>query len=92
MVVILQYVEWFSNFTRAPDAASGLYCVKKQLNSDGTPSAAVVPVSAIKRSIHLFPKWGGPVPVNWTCENVIDECTTFYMNPFLDLRTYCNIS
>ncbi|THU84840.1 hypothetical protein K435DRAFT_822599 [Dendrothele bispora CBS 962.96] len=89
---LLAYVEWFSNFTRVPDTASGLYRVKKQLNSDGTPSAAVVPVSAIKRSIHLFPKWGGPVPANWTCENVLDECTTFYMNPFLDLRTYCNIS
>lgn len=53
--------------------------------------ASVIPISLIQRSIHLLPKWGGPVPQHWTSENVLDECTTFYVNTFKDAHTYFNL-
>ncbi|THU78566.1 hypothetical protein K435DRAFT_824095 [Dendrothele bispora CBS 962.96] len=87
----LAYVEWFSKFTRHPDPSSGMYRLKRQVMNNGTPSVSVVPVEMIKRSVHLFPKWGGTVPSEWTCENVLDICPNFLLNPFRDLHTYCNL-
>ncbi|THU96048.1 hypothetical protein K435DRAFT_665236 [Dendrothele bispora CBS 962.96] len=88
----LAYIEWFTKFTHLPDSSSGMYRLKRQLNRDGTPSSSVIPVSMIKCSVHLFPRWGGPVPPDWTCENVLDMCPNFFLNPFQDLHTYCNLN
>ncbi|THU75625.1 hypothetical protein K435DRAFT_706780, partial [Dendrothele bispora CBS 962.96] len=86
----LAYVEWFTGFSRNPDASSGLYRIRHDVLSDSTLKASVVPLETIKQSVHLFPKWGGSVPADWSCESVLDDCAIFYVNPFKDLRTYCN--
>ncbi|THV03159.1 hypothetical protein K435DRAFT_817339 [Dendrothele bispora CBS 962.96] len=85
----LAYVEWFTKFTRQLDPSSGMHRLKRQVMSDGSLSVSVIPVEMIKQSVHLFPKWGGTVPSDWTCENVLDVCPTFLLNPFCDLHTYC---
>ncbi|THU75777.1 hypothetical protein K435DRAFT_613706, partial [Dendrothele bispora CBS 962.96] len=66
----LAYVEWFTKFARKPEPYTGLYRVKRQILRDGSPSASVVPVEMIKHSVHLYPKWAGTVPSDWTCETV----------------------
>ncbi|KAI1782246.1 hypothetical protein LXA43DRAFT_1148513 [Ganoderma leucocontextum] len=58
---------------------------------NGARIASVIPVSTLQRSVHLIPKWGGPVPSHWTSENILDECKTFYMNLFKDAHTYFNL-
>ena len=86
----LAYVEWFTKFNVAPEPESRLHKVS-WAKQNGTRIASVIPVSALQRSVHLIPKWGGPVPSHWTSENVLSECKTFYVNLFKDSHTYFNL-
>ncbi|KAF7425010.1 hypothetical protein PC9H_010321 [Pleurotus ostreatus] len=52
----LAYIKWYSPLTRLPDANYPMYKISRIANE-----ASVVLVSAIERSIHLYPKWGGPL-------------------------------
>ena len=88
----LAYVEWFTKFNTSPDPDSQLLVHKVAwAKQNSMRIASVVPVYTLQRSVHLIPKWGGPVPLHWTSENVLDECTTFYMNSFKDSHTYFNL-
>ncbi|KAF8904906.1 hypothetical protein CPB85DRAFT_1416217 [Mucidula mucida] len=84
----LAYVEWFSTFAARPEAASGMYRLKRQLAGDGSPLVSVLPVSVIQSSVHLFPKWGRTVPVDWTNENVLDRSSTFSLSNYKDQSTF----
>ncbi|KAL6299809.1 hypothetical protein BKA93DRAFT_888051 [Sparassis latifolia] len=86
----LAYVEWFSKFTASPDANLKMYKVKQTLK-DGARLASVVPLSLIQISVHFLPKWRRAVPAHWTSENVLDQCSTFYVNPFKNRHTYFNL-
>ncbi|TBU39420.1 hypothetical protein BD309DRAFT_983070 [Dichomitus squalens] len=66
----LAYIEWFSKFSASPERNSGFYKVSRSYKD--------VPVGLIQRSVHLTPKWNGPVPSDWTSENVLDKCSVFY--------------
>ncbi|KAJ7050260.1 hypothetical protein C8F01DRAFT_1345417, partial [Mycena amicta] len=67
----LAYVEWFSPFASAPEAWHHFYKVKRS-TKEGEHVAAVIPVSAIRRSVHLLPKFGPVAPAEWTSSNVLD--------------------
>jgi hypothetical protein len=82
----LAYVEWFSEFT-GPESDHGMYKLKRSVR-DGERVASVVPVSSIRRSAHLFPKFGREVPEDWASGNVLERCSTFYLNPFVDRNMY----
>ena len=82
----LAYVEWFSNFT-TPDPHHEMYKINRSLE-DGQRVASVVPISTIKRSVHFFPRFGSAVPDSWTVDNVLEKCSTFYLNPFTDRHMY----
>jgi hypothetical protein len=60
----LAYVEWFSPFTRSPEPHHGLHKVSRALPSELRKSA-IVEVSRIRQSIHLFPCFGGSWRSNW---------------------------
>ncbi|KAI0819422.1 hypothetical protein BC628DRAFT_1423760 [Trametes gibbosa] len=85
----LAYIEWFSKFLSSPDANLCMYKIKRLMGE--ARLASVLPVTLIERSVHLLPKWGGNVPDSWTTENVLDECLTFFVNPFKDAHTYYNL-
>lgn len=57
----------------------------------GSRHASVIPVQNIKRSVMLFPKFGPVVDRSWTSDNVLEECETFYVNPFVDEHSYRTI-
>lgn len=82
----LAYIEWFSKFT-TPDDHHGMFKVNRSLEG-GERVASIVPVSMIRRSAHLFPKFGPAVPEGWSADNVLEKCTTFYLNPFTDRHMY----
>lgn len=84
------YVEWFSNFARAPDSHYHMSKVTAPL-TEREKITSVIPLALLERSAHLHPKWGGPVPVHWTSENVMDECTTFYLNQYKNLHDFYNL-
>lgn len=62
--------------------------LNRALDSGGDRIASIVPVSSIRRSVHLFPKFGSKVPDHWTSANVLEKCTTFYLNQFSDRHMY----
>ncbi|KAF8872853.1 hypothetical protein CPB85DRAFT_1237372 [Mucidula mucida] len=76
------YVEWFTRFTARADARSNLYLIQRDTAHDRNPLVSVLPVSLIKGSVALFPKWGRVVPKEWSSENVLDQAGTFFMNNY----------
>jgi len=82
----LAYVEWFSEFT-SPESNHGMHKLKRSMQ-DGARVASIVPVSSIRRSVHLFPKFDRVVPADWNSDNVLEKCSTFYLNPFVDRNMY----
>ncbi|KAJ6537053.1 hypothetical protein B0H19DRAFT_1382817 [Mycena capillaripes] len=86
----LAYVEWFSAFTPQPEPHHLMYKVKRSLK-DGDRMASIVPVANIRRSVHLFPKFGPVAPPHWTSANVLEECPTFFVNCFSDRHIYTTL-
>ena len=82
----LAYIEWFSNFS-TPDPDHQMYKVNRSLEGGGRV-ASIVPISTIKRSVHLFPRFGQVIPSEWTMDNVLEKCSIFYLNPFADRHMY----
>ena len=82
----LAYVDWFSKFT-TPDRDHRMFKLGRSLE-DGGRIASIVPISTIRRSVHLFPKFGSSVPEGWSSDNVLEKCGTFYLNPFTDRHMY----
>ena len=63
-----------------------------RLLKDGKRVASIIPVSTIYRSVHLVPKFGDlDATDEWTSSNVLDECSTFYVNSFTDRHTYITL-
>jgi hypothetical protein len=58
---------------------------------DGKRMASIICVSDIERSVVLFPKFGPVANHEWTSSNVLEECTSFYVNPFTDRHSYFTI-
>lgn len=87
----LAYVEWFLKFPAAPQANHGMYKIKRSKNALGHRLASVIPLSAIRRSVYLFPVFGPIAPREWTSGNVLEECEAFYVNPFSDRHAYHTI-
>ncbi|KAJ7732001.1 hypothetical protein B0H16DRAFT_1329015 [Mycena metata] len=75
----LAYVEWFSPFSSDPEPTHLLHKIKRSLK-DGVRISSVIPVSNIRRSIHLIPKFGPTAPKEWTSSNVLDRCSQFFAN------------
>ena len=82
----LAYIEWFSEFA-PPESGHGMHRLKRSARGS-EHVASVVPVSSIRRSAHLFPKFSCAVPDDWTSDNVLEKCSIFYLNPFSDRNMY----
>ncbi|KAG2132881.1 uncharacterized protein EDB93DRAFT_1323046 [Suillus bovinus] len=83
----LAYVEWFTLF-REPDESSGLRLISRSTRHLRRNSA-VIHVDEIIRPCHLIPKMGQLVNPTWTSANVYELASEFYLNPFIDLETFC---
>ncbi|KAJ3561172.1 hypothetical protein NP233_g10357 [Leucocoprinus birnbaumii] len=90
------YVEWFLPFSRARiDSASGLYRITRAFEDSGPEKhrkASIIPIDYITQSIHLLPKFGPAVPLDWTSDSVLEDCETFYVNTFSDRFVYSTLS
>lgn len=81
------YVEWFSKISGAPDRNHKMFKTMR-LFRDGRRAASIIPISRIRRSVHLFPKFGQTAPRHWTSATVLEKCDTFYINPLSDRHSY----
>ncbi|PPQ85108.1 hypothetical protein CVT26_005404 [Gymnopilus dilepis] len=90
----LAYIEWYSPLAKAAEARHGMmYRVKKPQNSSqNRRPGAIIPLGHIRQSCMLFPAFPpGHVPPNWTWDNVLDQCDTFYINNWLSKYSYQTI-
>ena len=86
----LAYVEWFSPLS-APNGSHGMHRVSRSYR-DGRRFASIIPLAEVCRSVQLFPVFGPIMPQDWQSPTVLDECQSFYINPFLDRHLYRNLS
>ncbi|KAI9451738.1 hypothetical protein BJY52DRAFT_1154329 [Lactarius psammicola] len=86
----LAYVEWFSPLS-TPDESHGMYRVSRSYRN-GRRLATIIPLAEVCRSVQLFPAFGPSVPQQWQSSTVLDECRTFYINPFLDRHLYQSLN
>ena len=84
----LAYIEWYSPLPNNPERNHLLYKVSPQREPDGSQICGIIPVANICRSVHLFPKFGQFAPQDWTANNVLDICNTFFLNDFTDRHMY----
>ncbi|KAL1667054.1 hypothetical protein GGG16DRAFT_59260 [Schizophyllum commune] len=83
----LAYIEWYTPFSTRADPDNLMYKISP-VHIDGGILSSVTPLAHIRRSVHLFPKFGRTAPTEWTSSNVLDLCKTFYVNSFADKHLY----
>ena len=79
------YVERFEPFG---EKKHGLYHVRRATDSSGDSIASIIAIGNIERSVHLYPNFGNASHPDWTPENVLDRCSSFYLNSFSDRHAY----
>ena len=84
----LAYVEWYTPLRDSPEPNHLLYKVSPQKDRDGTRICSIIPLANIRRSVHLYPKFGAFAPQEWSSSNVLDRCNTFFVNDFTDRHMY----
>jgi hypothetical protein len=86
----LAYVEWFAPFPTAPEPGHLMYKLVRTIRN-GQRLASILPVQSFRRSVHLFPKCGPSIPLDWTSSTVLDESLGFLASPFSDRNAYVTI-
>ena len=89
----LAFIEWYSkHHPEADHTASGMYTIKKIGNSEGVLSGAVVPLSEIRQSCMLIPKYKDSRAEDaWTSASVLDNCSSFVINNWQHMYAYQTI-
>ena len=84
----LAYVEWFSPLAAAPDRKNKMYKVMR-LTENGRRCASIIRVDTILGSVHLFPQLESTTtPREWNSFTVLEQCNSFYVNPFAGLDSH----
>lgn len=75
-----------------PHKAHGMYKVKRSLSGDGSVNGAIIPLSNIRQSCHLFPKFdNNDALCQWSASTALDTATSFYVNNWLNSYAYQTI-
>lgn len=59
---------------------------------NGHRQASVIPLSSLISSVHLLPQFGQNGPQGMNSFTVLEECHSFYVNPFSDMDNYMAFS
>lgn len=89
----LAYVEWFSAFPSRPHKDHRMYKITRSFRSNHPDyrHASIIPVGNIRRTVQLLPVFGPVAPREWTSQNVLECCSEFYVDPFLDEQTFMTL-
>ncbi|KAJ7634868.1 hypothetical protein FB45DRAFT_830357 [Roridomyces roridus] len=77
----LAYVDWYKPLN-APVPDIGMHEVSLSSRNHRQKSS-IIPITAIFRSCHLIPVFGRAANPTWTSDRVLDQCKSFYVNPYL---------
>ncbi|KAJ3968323.1 hypothetical protein EV361DRAFT_777217, partial [Lentinula raphanica] len=72
------------------DPATGMYRVEPSISSNGIPHGAIIPLSDIRQSCMLVPgksSWDR----SWNSDNILDECSSFFVNNLQSKYSYQTI-
>ncbi|KAJ3753472.1 hypothetical protein EV360DRAFT_53426 [Lentinula raphanica] len=86
----LAYVTWYTRFKSAPDKTTGMYYVEPAIASNGIPQGAIIPLANIRQNCMLVPSlqvWES----SWTSDNILDKCSSFFVNNMQSKYTYQTI-
>ncbi|KAJ6550698.1 hypothetical protein B0H10DRAFT_2169918 [Mycena sp. CBHHK59/15] len=86
----LVYVEWFTAFKSQPEPNHLMYKISR-LEKHGARVSSIISIDNIRRSVHLFPKFGRVAPREWTSSDVLEKCPTFFVSCFTDRHSYVTI-
>ncbi|KAH9911069.1 uncharacterized protein B0H18DRAFT_893607, partial [Fomitopsis serialis] len=97
----LAYVEWYGKLGSTANPVHMMYDVNKlPLPSNGKPQGDVVPLSSIRQSCQLIPRFPGPsssdslkrsVPDDWKSDTVLDCASKFVLNNWSSKYAYQTI-
>ncbi|KAF7363254.1 hypothetical protein MVEN_00678500 [Mycena venus] len=89
----LAYVEWFSTFKPQHEDNHDMYMISTiPPRSNGIRHGAIIPLTDIRQTCQLFPKFGrDDVDPSWTTDTVLEHCTSFYVNNWASLYAYQSI-
>jgi hypothetical protein len=89
----MAYVEWFTSFKPNHEANHEMYSITvPPPRANGFCNASIIPLTDIRQTCQLFPNFGRDnVNPEWTSDNVLDECRTFFVNNWASLYTYQSI-
>ncbi|KAJ7782948.1 hypothetical protein B0H16DRAFT_1658373 [Mycena metata] len=79
--VPLAYVEWYKPLTQL-DTDLRMYKIAPAFQNHRR-RASIIPVTQISRSCHLIIRFPGVVDRTLSTDNVLDRCTSFYLNCYL---------
>jgi hypothetical protein len=78
----LAYVEWFTPLS-TEDPEIGMFVIGASTRNHRRRTS-IVPISKIRRSCHLIPKFGkGRINPTWHSANILDQDIKFYVNCYL---------
>lgn len=77
----LAYVDWYKPLQ--PPVANIRMHELSLSSRNHRQNSSVIPITDILRSCHLIPLFGKVVNPTWTSDRVLDQCKSFYLNPYL---------
>jgi hypothetical protein len=83
----LAYVKWFSPIPATPGHNHRLYKITELIHN-GQQCTLIIPVTSILHSVHLFPIFGPDSSQAQGTYMVLEQCDSFYKNPFSDQDNY----
>lgn len=78
----LAYIEYFLQFTSQWQGGD-LYTVNRSFKG-GKREVAIISLDSIRCSCHLIPVFGSKVNPLWNSTNILESCSSFFVNPYID--------
>jgi hypothetical protein len=82
----LMYIEWFTPLG-IPDPLTGMHIVTRSTRQHRR-NADIVPATRILRGCHLIGKCGRRIDGSWTTDNILDQPTSFFVNPYVHVDDF----
>ena len=85
------FVQWYTLLDEEPDEDTGMWMVKPEKESDGSPTISVIHLDCIFRAAHLLPIYADSrnfIPHSLSLHETLDTFTNFYVNKFIDHHTF----
>ena len=81
-------IHWFSHVVDEPDEETGMWVVKPESLSNGSPFFAVIYVDCIIWVAHLLSVYDKPIPSGVSMITSLDYFKSYYINKYVDYHAF----